>query len=448
MECFCCGEKYNKTNRTKITCKQYNSKGDKCGYESCRSCIKRYILSSSTNAQCMKCNKKYSRNFMVYNLTRSWTDDVYIPHLSNLLFETEKMRSTENIQEAKNYSKIDSLSRLNREMRRKKKKLQSQISVLDDKINENERKIKQYNEFRLHDIKENIHYIMKCPNPNCRGFINKQWECILCDTLFCSKCLEPKLNDKHVCNIEKKKTVDFITKEKKTKPCPKCGELIHKIDGCDHMWCIQCHTAWHWVKGTIINGSIHNPHFNEFQKKQKEDTKEVDVCKELPTFSEWKSRVDEHFKQSYTTFQKDILIQLHLSITNFRNNLLEPLQLKINNLKDNKKIRVFYLINKFDQKKCKQILAEKYNKITKLSNILHVYELYNVVCTDNILLMYNDMNKYEEFLHVIQNLRMYVNYELSKISFLHKKSVKIITNRFEYTSITITNRNMLEKYAV
>ena len=53
------------------------------------------------------------------------------------------------------------------------------------------------------------------------------------------------------------------TCEKDTKKCPTCYSLIHKIDGCDQMWCTQCKTAFSWNTLKIEN-KVHNPHFYEY----------------------------------------------------------------------------------------------------------------------------------------------------------------------------------------
>ena len=52
-----------------------------------------------------------------------------------------------------------------------------------------------------------------------------------------------------------------------TKPCPKCGQGIYKVSGCDQMWCVSCHTCFSWRTGNILNGTVHNPHFFEYQRR-------------------------------------------------------------------------------------------------------------------------------------------------------------------------------------
>jgi hypothetical protein len=61
-------------------------------------------------------------------------------------------------------------------------------------------------------------------------------------------------------------TVAMIRRD--SKPCPKCGIRVSKIDGCHQMWCVECNTAWDWVSGRIVNGAIHNPHYYQYLRDQ------------------------------------------------------------------------------------------------------------------------------------------------------------------------------------
>ena len=63
----------------------------------------------------------------------------------------------------------------------------------------------------------------------------------------------------HVCDETIKETVHII--KKSSKPCPGCGEMISKIDGCDQMWCIKCHVQFSWKTGFQITGYNHNPEY-------------------------------------------------------------------------------------------------------------------------------------------------------------------------------------------
>jgi hypothetical protein len=111
---------------------------------------------------------------------------------------------------------------------------------------------------------ERAAFIQKCPKDACEGFLSKQWKCGICDGKFCKDCHETK-DDIHACNPDLVASVKAIKKE--AKPCPKCASQISKIDGCDQMWCTQCHTAFSWNTGKVETHIVHNPHYFQWLRE-------------------------------------------------------------------------------------------------------------------------------------------------------------------------------------
>lgn len=104
-------------------------------------------------------------------------------------------------------------------------------------------------------------FVRACPVEGCRGFLSQdELRCGLCETYACGECLGVR-GDNHSCDPNDVETAKVILKE--SKPCPACGIRISKINGCDQMWCVQCHTAFSWDKGVVVRGTIHNPHYFE-----------------------------------------------------------------------------------------------------------------------------------------------------------------------------------------
>jgi hypothetical protein len=107
----------------------------------------------------------------------------------------------------------------------------------------------------------------KCPDPECRGYLSTQWKCGLCEKWACHECHVIKGDTRdadHTCDPDTLATAKLLDKD--TKPCPKCATPIHKIEGCDQMWCTQCHTGFSWRRGTIEN-HVHNPHYYEWARQ-------------------------------------------------------------------------------------------------------------------------------------------------------------------------------------
>jgi len=113
-------------------------------------------------------------------------------------------------------------------------------------------------------------FIMPCQNEECSGFLSSSYKCGLCDEQCCKSCFEMlgtesdmENKEKHECNKDQVETAKLI--KQTTKPCPQCGQRIHKISGCDQMWCIECKCPFSWTSGEIITrGVVHNPHYFQY----------------------------------------------------------------------------------------------------------------------------------------------------------------------------------------
>jgi hypothetical protein len=113
-------------------------------------------------------------------------------------------------------------------------------------------------------------FIMKCADEGCRGFLSSAYKCGTCEKWTCSQCLVVVGTEKdaaHTCDPNTVETAKAIKAE--TRPCPKCGTRIFKIDGCDQMWCVMegCNTAFSWNSGHVVTGTVHNPHYYEWLRR-------------------------------------------------------------------------------------------------------------------------------------------------------------------------------------
>lgn len=105
-----------------------------------------------------------------------------------------------------------------------------------------------------------------CPISGCNGVVLRT-KCGICGAIACSKCREIK-EEGHICDDNNLATVAAIKQD--TKPCPKCKVAIYKIEGCDQMFCTNCHTGFSWKNGRILNTSIlHNPHYFEWMQNHR-----------------------------------------------------------------------------------------------------------------------------------------------------------------------------------
>ena len=69
----------------------------------------------------------------------------------------------------------------------------------------------------------------------------------------------------HVCTEDDLNNVKLLTID--VKNCPGCGEPINKSSGCDHMWCIKCHTMFNWSDLKITKTTT-NPLYFQWLRQQ------------------------------------------------------------------------------------------------------------------------------------------------------------------------------------
>jgi hypothetical protein len=206
----------------------------------------------------MNCKKLWNREFIDANCTKTFRNKELKNHRENILFERQQILLPETQKDV-----------IIEKTKRNIKRL----------IAENEEH-KRDIEFTLNDLKNNLSRInfgntdgiisgleagcmfkRKCPLGDCKGFLSSKWKCGVCEKTICSRCNELK-EEEHECNEDSVKSMELLKKD--TKPCPTCGEMIFKIEGCSQMWCPKCHTAFSWNTGRIERGHIHNPHYYDF----------------------------------------------------------------------------------------------------------------------------------------------------------------------------------------
>ena len=193
----------------------------------------------------MSCQTCLTDDFVLNNTSVSWRTNKYKVYRESLLFDIEKSRfpETQNLAEALKKHPLNTTGILLRTLLLLAKNISSSGPVAKKP-------------------KNNV--IMACITTDCNGFLNNDYTCGICDVIVCVDCHEKKV-DAHLCD---KNTVESIKALKaEAKSCPKCATLISKIDGCDQMWCTQCHVTFSWRTGRVENGHTHNPHYYEWMRK-------------------------------------------------------------------------------------------------------------------------------------------------------------------------------------
>ena len=259
-ECSICCESFNKSTRCKIDCKTCNNEG----IIACQSCAKRYILEQPTDPSCMICKIEWDAEFLINNFTKIFVNKTLKVHRENYLLEKQMAMLPETQSYAEHLKLIEGLEKQKLNIKREKVNLELKIKRMNLDIKNLEETISDIRNGNSQE-KHKLEFTYKCTIENCNGFLNGKFECGICENKICKHCMEIK-NEGHECNEDKKETIKLIRQD--TKPCPKCGQLIHKLpNGCDQMYCIKCHTAFSWKTGQLERGTIHNPEYYRWMRE-------------------------------------------------------------------------------------------------------------------------------------------------------------------------------------
>ena len=464
-ECPICCETYNKSTRSKIVCEY----GD-CKVSSCKSCIREYLLTTTQDPHCMHCKKAWSNAFTIRMLNQCWLKDKYKKHRHQLLLDRELSKLPEAMEAAQKHKMCET-------HQNKIKELAKEISLQQENI----RKLKRQQYACNHQINliqtgksttEKRKFIMPCPNQECRGYLSTAYKCDLCELHTCPKCMEIigySKDDEHTCNEDSVKSAEQIKKD--TVPCPGCGERIFKVSGCRQMWCVLCHTAFDHVTGKIDTGTVHNPHFYEWQKNN--NTHGVaprnpgDVlCGGLCGYYSLRNKIiyplrSELNNKSTSKYisDKDIdaiinsITHLHRAVSHITNVILHEARARVRTLGETQNLRVEYILGDISKKNMADTIYRNDRLRQKYTELLHIYELISVVGIELFNNITND--KFESFeelynqcLKLIDEfnaVRIMTNTQLASISATYSQCVPQIMEDWSIIKKKFGIKEMKEK---
>lgn len=289
MSCDICVLNYNKTVNRQITC-------SKCQYSACMACYKQVIESSITEAKCISCNNIFAYEFIATNFPQTYVNKEYRMHLAKITQDSERLKMHEAVPYLQLAKDIDNISNRMCAVNITINKLKSELAPLEGeyyRLSRDKSRLQyQYDRKQLtnnattDDIKDDILYVMNCIRADCNGYITKSYKCTTCDIRVCAQChkLREGNGDNHICDPIEVESVAAIKKD--TRQCPKCFTPIHRISGCNQMWCTVCHTTFNYNTGKIEVGITHNPHYYEYLRanNREEDAVHHIQCGEMPTY--------------------------------------------------------------------------------------------------------------------------------------------------------------------
>lgn len=437
MSCDICCESFTKAHRAPVECSNLG-----CTMTCCKECSRKYILTTQDDPHCMGCRHAWDQQTLVKNLNRSFVDNEYRKHRTHLLVDHEISKLPETMDIATNHKKAEELAikdkQLDDEIRRLRYAI-NQCTVLRDKIRDEKIRLLK------NTFTQAKNYKMACPN-ECRGYLSTEFKCEICDTYTCPDCLcvigDQPTNPDHVCSPDAVETATLIMNT--TKPCPSCGERIHKIDGCDQIWCTMCHTAFSWKTGAKETGSIHNPHFHQYRRDNGgvlPPPREIgDVfCGGVPHWRCWKTIEQgllSHARSIGHADPAESVKPYHdtfLSITRLTGEMVRSLRAsRTKSLQpDNTLERVDYILKRTTKE---ELAAKVYKKdIARRRHMdeVHIYELATTIGIDILRHLFSLSEPTFAYLDSLNlqydNFRQYINILLAHHSIAYKIPTLTIT---------------------
>ena len=377
----------------------------------------------------MGCKTRWTREFVDGWCTLKFRNADFRKHRELVLFEREKALFPDTQPQVERILRMRDVREMIRHLREQLIRLLQRynvpIPVVDDTHFDRHPDLRdmhaaytdaliEYEELRTGGFVVNAEerrFVRKCPNGECRGFMDEDWYCGMCRQHFCERCNGSRAQD-HECDPDAVRTMELLNKD--TKPCPKCGEMIQKTSGCSQMWCTLCETAFDWRTGIICVGKIHNPHYLEFKRKTGALNREHgDIpCGGLPTYQE----IRQHENPSCTE-----LLSVRMSLLRIEGELRWRWVVR----EDNMYLRVQYMLHEIDEDAFKKELQRRDKQNAKARDVEQLFQMFLDTSSDELRQYVLGKGRQE----VMENIRALTDYTNAVIRTIHER-YKCVTPYF------------------
>jgi len=462
--CEVCDEVFNKSTHSPVKCPF-------CEFKSCTTCNERYLLETTQDAHCMACRKGWTRETLTNNFTSKFVTKTYKDRREDLLLEREKsmMPATQP------YVELElRVRRLNDEIVKKTVEMgtalelfnktrnlmlgplavehglnsEFEASLVRYKLATEKRKIFLALECDIEYLKtiqsrlmERIHgsngieaekrtFMRACPYENCKGFLSTAWKCGLCENWTCPTCHEVKGKEKdgpHTCDPNNVATAELLARDSRN--CPKCAAMIFKINGCDQMWCTQCHTAFSWRTGRVETHTVHNPHYYEYMRAHGGLARQPgDVpCGGMPdTYL-----VASMLRNIPRTDPKYIAIMNSHRSYGHAQWALVPRYNTLDARNENRDLRIKYMIGDIDDETFKKKIQQREKANARKTDIRQVVDMYMTILLDLFQSFVQNKN-IDEMVENLQGLSQHYNSTLEKVGKVYKCAIPSLGPNFDF----------------
>jgi hypothetical protein len=152
------------------------------------------------------------------------------------------------------------------------------------------------------------------------------------------------------------------------------------------MWCVDCHTAFSWATGQLVNGVVHNPHYYEFLRKQGGGVAPRNAgdvpCGGVPYYAHLQTATSSLERPTQT-----IVMMIHRITSEIADQRIQMYQGHFN-VNDNGDLGVQYLLKTITKEAMKVELAKreiKRNKQLAIRAILEMFVNTSTMMLNNIV---------------------------------------------------------------
>lgn len=382
------------------------------------------------------CTREWTRQFIANHFTAVFINTKLKAHRENVLYERERalLPSTQPLVE-REYAIV----KLRAEMAKVRDEIQEKYVLLSSLQTKSDELMRRTH--RTIESEPRVEFVRACPDSNCRGFLSTQWKCGICEQWACNQCHQIKgatRDVEHTCNPDDVATAQLLSQN--TKPCPKCRTGIFKLEGCNQMFCTQCHTGFDWRTGQIQT-NIHNPHYFEWIRRNggATDNQPIAQCNELThnTFTEFRNLLtrkhsihheSQRTRQLLEEIVRNTIHLRHVEIDRYR---------PANYENKNRSLRVQFMMNQLDEDRFKTLLQQNEKRTEKKREMYNVLEVLLNTMTDILFrflahLRQCETGKYEMIiLDEIPAIVKYVNEQLMDIGKTYKSRMRTFTNSIQ-----------------
>jgi hypothetical protein len=395
----------------------------------------------------MSCKKAWNREFLNNNFTKKFIEqdlktrreDVLLDREMSMLPATQRYVEAE-IKVEKLRDEALNLQKLIRDLQTQQHQIAYRINRLQNGYDDPEDNADGASTSNATEKEsQRAAFVRACPVDGCKGFLSTQWKCGLCETWVCPDCHEIKGANKdapHTCNQDLVATAKMLAKD--SKPCPKCGAMCTKVDGCNQVFAMCCRTVFNWKTGQIETGAVHAPdYFRWLQRSgQHVPRNPLDIpCGGMPNAQEMVRAFRLGDTPTYNSLIHIYRIFVH--IDRVEQHTYRPDNRERDPDFTNRDLRIKYMRNNIQKERFKVLLQQREKAREKKQEIYNVLQTAILASTDIFQrasraagrngLMTLEINN---ILQELAELRNFINEGMSKISKRYSCMVPHITNEW------------------